>query len=199
MILIVGLGNPGKKYEGTRHNVGFAVLDKLAAEIKAQFKMSERYNAEIAEETVQFATKRVRVMLVKPQTFMNNSGEAVAKIVQFYKFRTDDQVWVVHDDIDIDLGTIRVRISGSSAGQKGIESIIKKLGTDKFVRFRVGIKPATDPASATANSGKQTKPAEEFVLEKFRPEEKKVIEGEIKKAVEMLFECMDRGVIQTSI
>lgn len=189
MILIVGLGNPGEKYKKTRHNVGFMVLDRLAEKLESEFKMSEKFNAEIAEATVQFKTKRVRVLLAKPQTFMNNSGEAVAKLVNFYKFRTEDQVWVVHDDLDIELGTIRIRISGSSAGQKGIGSIIKKLGIDKFVRFRVGINPADG----------QPKAAEEFVLEKFRPEEKKIIEEQIIKAIESLFHTMDRGIIETSI
>jgi PTH1 family peptidyl-tRNA hydrolase len=189
MILIVGLGNPEKKYDGTRHNVGFAALDYFAKEIGAEFKMSEKFNAEIAEATVQFDTKRVRVMLAKPQTYMNLSGESVAKIVNFYKFRTEDQVWVVHDDLDIEIGAIRIRLKGSSAGQKGIGSIIERLGTDCFVRFRVGIKPAEG----------QTKPAEQFVLEKFRPEEKKTIEQEIKELTKIIIDSMDKGIINTSL
>lgn len=191
MILIVGLGNPGKKYEKTRHNVGFMVLDRLAKELAGEFRTSEKFNAEIAEATATFPgeKKKVRLILAKPQTFMNNSGESVIKLVNFYKFRTEDQVWVVHDDLDIELGTIRIRISGSSAGQKGIESIIEKLGTDKFVRFRIGIKPQEG----------QPKAAEEFVLEKFRPEEKKLIDEQIIKVVESLFHAMDRGIIKTSI
>lgn len=191
MILIVGLGNPGKKYERTRHNVGFMVLDALAKKLAGEFKPSAKFNAEIAEATATFPgeKKKMRLILAKPRTFMNNSGESVAKLVNFYKFRTEDQVWVVHDDLDIELGTIRIRLDGSSAGQKGIQSIIKKLGTDKFVRFRVGIKP-TD---------KQKKSAEEFVLEKFRPEEKKIIDEQITKVVENLFDAMDRGIIETSI
>jgi PTH1 family peptidyl-tRNA hydrolase len=191
MILIVGLGNPEKKYEGTRHNVGFRALDALSKEIGADFKMSEKFNSEIAESTMVFdgEKKHAKVMLVKPQTYMNNSGEAVAKLVNFYKFRTDDQVFVIHDDLDIELGMIRIRISGSSAGQKGIQSIIDKLGSDKFVRFRMGIKP---------KSG-QPKPAEEFVLEKFRPEEKKIIDVEIKQVVDLVIESIDNGIIQTSI
>jgi len=188
MILIVGLGNPGKKYEKTRHNVGFMVLDKLAETLDVQFKMSEKYNTEIAEATVQFKTKRVRVLLAKPQTFMNNSGEAVAKIVNFYKFRTHDQVWVVHDDLDIGIGIIRIRLSGSSAGQKGIGSILKNLATDKFVRFRIGIKSEFYKGDA-----------EKFVLSKFHASEQKIIDEKITEVIKILKESMDRGVVQTSI
>jgi PTH1 family peptidyl-tRNA hydrolase len=191
MIVIVGLGNPGTKYEKTRHNVGFMVLDKFAANTKAEFKMSEKFNAEVAETTLTFPGERkhVRTLLVKPQTFMNNSGDAVSKIVNFYKVRIEDQQLIVHDDLDIDLGTLRIRLSGSSAGQKGVGSIIDKLGTDKFARFRMGIKP----------EGGQTKPAEEFVLEKFRPEEMEVIEGEIDEAISELFEAADKGLAPRSI
>jgi len=189
MILIIGLGNPGKKFEKTRHNLGFQVLDYFADYLKLEYKFSEKYNAEMVQGMVQFDTKRVRVLLVKPQTYMNNSGQTVAKIVNFYKFRTDDQLFVVHDDLDIAIGTIRVRLSGSSAGQKGVQSIIEKLGTDKFVRFRMGIKPKNG----------QSKPAEEFVLEKFRPDEKKIIDGEIKQAINLIIESCDKGAIGTSI
>lgn len=191
MILVVGLGNPGKQFEGTRHNVGFEVLESLANEFKTSFKMSEKFNAEIAEATVTFPgeKKHVKVLLAKPQTFMNNSGESVAKLVNFYKFRTQDQVWVVNDDLDIDLGTLRIRVKGGSAGQKGVQDIIDRLGTDEFARFRVGIRP----------EGGQPKPAEEFVLEKFRPEEKQVVKEEIRQATEMIIHAMDRGIIETSI
>lgn len=190
MILIVGLGNPGKKYEKTRHNVGFMVLDRLAKELEVSFKKSEKFNSKVSEGMITFPgqKKHVRFLLAKPQTFMNNSGEAVAKLVQFYKFRTEDQVWVVHDDIDIELGTVRVRLSGSSAGQKGIQSIIDKLGTDLFIRFRIGIK-----------SDSRAKAAEKFVLEKFRPKEQKIIESEIVKTIELLKSSMDRGVTGTSL
>lgn len=191
MILIAGLGNPGKKYEKTRHNVGFMILDRFAANEGVAFKYSEKFNADIAETTLVFPgeKKHVRMMLAKPQTFMNNSGESIAKIAKFYKLRSDDQVWVVHDDLDIELGTIRIRVSGSSAGQKGVESIIERLGTDCFTRFRVGIKPKEG----------QKKPAEEFVLEKFKAEERKTIEKEIDKVLEMILECVDKGIIETSI
>ena len=189
MILIAGLGNPGNHYEGTRHNFGFMVVDELAKELGIDFKMSEKFHAEIAQATIQLATKRVRVVLVKPQTFMNNSGQAVEAVANFYKLRYEDQVWVINDDLDIDLGTIRVRVNGASAGQKGVQSIINHLGTEAFVRFRMGIRPATG----------QDKPAEDFVLEKFRPEEKKIAEVEIKEAIKLIFDGFEKGIVITSI
>jgi PTH1 family peptidyl-tRNA hydrolase len=120
---------------------------------------------------------------------MNNSGEAVAKIVNFYKVRTEDQLFIVHDDLDLPLGTVRIRLNGSSAGQKGVGSIIEKLGTDKFPRFRVGIQP----------EGGRTKPAEQFVLEKFRPEERDALAEEIQETVKSLLESIDKGVAPRSI
>lgn len=191
MILIVGLGNPEKKYDKTRHNIGFRVLDAFAKLENVEFKMSEKFNSEVAEATLTFPgeKKHAKILLVKPQTYMNNSGDAVSKVVNFYKLRTEDQVIIIHDDLDIPLGKIRIRLNGSSAGQKGIQSIIDKLGTDKFTRFRVGIKPEED----------QSKPAEQFVLEKFNPKEKKIIDKIINDIVKLLIESIDHGVVNTSV
>jgi len=190
MILIAGLGNPGTKYEKTRHNIGFMVLDGLATKLGAELKEDKKRNAQIAEHTMTFEGRRdrVRLLLVKPQTYMNNSGEVISEIVNFYKVRPEDQVWIVHDDLDIEIGMIRVRPSGSSAGQKGIQSVIEKLGTNKFIRFRVGIKPIE----------KQTKPAEDFVLEKFKPEEKKIIKEKTEEVVELIIKAIDKGIETTT-
>jgi peptidyl-tRNA hydrolase, PTH1 family len=191
MILIAGLGNPGARYEKTRHNVGFMILDALAKKFDVEFKEDKKKKVQIAEYTMTFEdrTGRTRLLLVKPQTFMNNSGEAIAHLVNFYKLRPDDQVWIVHDDLDIEIGTLRVRLNGSSAGQKGVKSIIDKLGTDKFIRFRVGIKPTT----------KQSKPAEEFVLEKFNPEEKRFIKEKINRTTQLIVKAIDKGIENTTI
>jgi peptidyl-tRNA hydrolase, PTH1 family len=191
MFLIAGLGNSGKHYEKTRHNFGFMVLDALAKEIKTEFKDSPKFHADTAEATLTYPgqKKHVKVLLAKPQTFMNNSGQSIEEIVNFYKLRTEDQIWIIHDDLDVDLGTIRIRVNGSSAGQKGIQSIINHLGTDEFPRLRMGIRPVDG----------QDKPAEDFVLEKFRSEEWPVIEEEIKQAVEIIIEGLDKGIISTSV
>jgi PTH1 family peptidyl-tRNA hydrolase len=133
MKLIVGLGNPGGEYKDTRHNIGFMVVEKLAKELGSEtvvWEEKDRFKSVIA--------RIGEVLLVKPVIFMNNSGLAVSSIVHFYKLNPDD-VWVVHDDIDLPLGKIRIRTGGGSAGHNGIESIIKELKSDAFVRFRMGI------------------------------------------------------------
>jgi PTH1 family peptidyl-tRNA hydrolase len=191
MLLIVGLGNPGKEYERSRHNVGFMVLDALAKQEGSPFSYSNKFESDLTEATITFPgeKKHVRVLLAKPQTFMNKSGVAVAKLVNYYKLRTEDQVFVIHDDLDIEIGMTRIRLNGSSAGQKGVQSIIDHLGTDKFARFRMGIRPKEG----------QDKPAEEFVLGKFRAEEKRLINQEIKEVIAGLLEACDKGIIVTSI
>jgi peptidyl-tRNA hydrolase, PTH1 family len=191
MILIAGLGNPETKYEKTRHNVGFMMLDSLAENLGVEFKEIKKFDAKIAEHTMTFKdrTGRTRLLLAKPQTYMNNSGISISKLVNFYKLRPEDQVWIIHDDLDIEIGTLRIRLNGSSAGQKGIQSIIEKLGTDKFIRFRIGIKP-TDGQKGSA---------EEFVLEKFKPEERKIINTKIEETIQLIKRAIDKGIENTTI
>ncbi|HUN09911.1 MAG TPA: aminoacyl-tRNA hydrolase [Aggregatilineales bacterium] len=131
--LIVGLGNPGREYEATRHNVGFRVVDELARRHHLSFGKTER-KAQSASGTV----KGKRVILSKPQTFMNLSGESVRSIMDFYKVEVA-HLLVVTDDLDLPLGTIRLRISGSAGGQNGLKSVIQHLGTQDFNRLRFGI------------------------------------------------------------
>ncbi|MBA3868269.1 MAG: aminoacyl-tRNA hydrolase [Chloroflexota bacterium] len=131
--LIVGLGNPGKEYEDTRHNVGFRVADELARRYSLAFGKTER-KAQAASGTI----KDKKVILAKPQTFMNLSGEAVRSLVDFYKVELD-HILVVADDLDIPLGTVRLRQSGGAGGQNGIKNIIQHLGTPDFNRLRFGI------------------------------------------------------------
>jgi PTH1 family peptidyl-tRNA hydrolase len=131
--LIVGLGNPGKKYEKTRHNFGFMVVDELARRYGMDFGKTER-KAKTADGLI----RDKRVLLAKPQTYMNESGVAVRKLVDFYKIELE-QFIVVHDDLDIPLGTLRLRRMGGPGGQKGVRSIIQHLGTQQFSRVRCGI------------------------------------------------------------
>jgi len=133
MKLIIGLGNPGGEYKDTRHNIGFMVVEKLAKELGK--------NTVVWEEKEKFKSvvaKAGDVLLVKPIIFMNNSGLAVSAIVHFYKLTMSD-IWVIHDDIDLPLGKIRIRTGGGSAGHNGVDSIIHELKSDAFVRFRMGI------------------------------------------------------------
>jgi PTH1 family peptidyl-tRNA hydrolase len=130
MKLIVGLGNPGEKYTNTRHNIGFLVIDDLAKKQGISFNFEKKFEAEIGEES--------DAKFVKPQTFMNESGKSVVRVKDFYKIELENII-VIHDDVDLDLGKVRVSKGGSSAGHKGIQSIIDNLGTSDFWRIRVGV------------------------------------------------------------
>mgnify|MGYP001268533775 CR=1 FL=1 len=131
--LIVGLGNPGREYENTRHNVGFGVLDELARRYGLAFGKKER-KAVVATGVI----LGKKVILAKPQTFMNLSGEAVRALADFYKVEIE-RILIVSDDLDIPLGTLRLRKEGSAGGQRGLKSIIQHLGTQSFNRLRFGI------------------------------------------------------------
>lgn len=134
MHIIVGLGNPTKQYEGTRHNVGFDVIDRLA----------DRYQIDVnIRKSRAFVGKgRVEgqaVILVKPQTYMNLSGESVRSLVDFYKIDVEQELIIIYDDVNLDVGQIRIRERGSAGGHNGIKSIIAHLGTQEFPRVRVGV------------------------------------------------------------
>ena len=134
MFVIVGLGNPDKRYEKTRHNIGFDVIDALA----------DQYNIVVKEKKHKAlcgtgAIEGRKVLLVKPQTYMNLSGESVAEVMQFYKIDPESEMLIIFDDISLAPGNIRVRKKGSAGGHNGIKSIIAHLGTEKFKRIRVGV------------------------------------------------------------
>lgn len=131
--LIVGLGNPGKKYENTRHNVGFWCVDELARRHNLEFSKTEK-KALIADGII----AGQRVMLVKPQTYMNLSGQSVRGLVDFYKIDYE-KIIIVHDDLDTDFGVLRLRIKGSSGGNNGMKDIINHLGTNDIYRAKIGI------------------------------------------------------------
>lgn len=157
MIIIVGLGNPGAKFNHTRHNAGFEVLDFFSKE--NEFPKNE-------------------VMLLKPQTFMNESGKAVKEIL---KNKNEPVLVVVHDDIDMPLGKIKLSKDSSSGGHKGVQSIIEHLGTQNFIRLKIGI--------ATGDHK-----AEDVVLQKFSPQEKEILNEVIKKSAEALKKLIDEGL-----
>jgi PTH1 family peptidyl-tRNA hydrolase len=178
MILIVGLGNPGKKYQNTRHNLGFMILDKLAKErTNGQWTKIKKLQSEII--------RNPDFTLAKPQTMMNLSGLAVAKITNFYKIKPEN-IWVVHDEIDLPLGGIKIAKGRGSAGHKGVESIIKELGTDQFIRFRLGIgRPGFDS---------NKKEIEDYVLTSFGKEEKNRAETMIIQVVKTIEETLEKGL-----
>lgn len=172
MKLIIGLGNPGKKYAKTRHNVGFMVLDTLAKQLGADFKFQKKFQAEIA----MIKNGKEENILIKPQTFMNLSGEAVRAVMDFYKIKIKDIV-VVHDDKDILFGEVKYQTDKSAAGHNGIKSLIEHLGTQNFDRVRVGVAwKDKQKMGDTAN----------FVLMNFTKTELDLLDKIIKDIVEKL-------------
>jgi peptidyl-tRNA hydrolase, PTH1 family len=173
MKIIIGLGNPEKQYANTRHNVGFFFMDKLREKYALpDFSFNKNFNA----ETTKGKIAETEVILVKPQTFMNLSGEAVQAIANFYKVTPDDLL-VIHDDLDIALGKFKIATDSSSAGHNGVQNIIEKIGIQKFRRVRVGIGQSADDAS-TCRLG-----AHDFVLGKFSAEETDILSALSKEVV----------------
>lgn len=132
--IVVGLGNPGLKYEFTRHNIGFRVIDSLARDIEIEFKKVKSYYSLISRGMI----NNYKVIMVKPQTFMNLSGRAVSKVVSYYKIPLQDLL-IVYDDLNLELGQVRIRKKGSAGGHKGIESIMQYLDSEEIPRLRIGI------------------------------------------------------------
>ncbi len=138
MKILVGLGNPGEKYEGTRHNIGFATLDHLLKKYEKVDQSVWEDNKKTKSQIKKLTIGEFPVILAKPQTFMNNSGMALSLLTQYFKVKPEEVI-IVHDDLDLPLGKIQIRFGGGSAGHNGIESVIEALKTDKFTRIRMGI------------------------------------------------------------
>jgi PTH1 family peptidyl-tRNA hydrolase len=182
-VLIVGLGNPGKEYAQTRHNAGFLAVDALAEALQEKWKVDKAAKAEVIE-TRYFDKK---VILAKPQTFMNLSGQSVASLVG--KFQINPvEVWIVSDDVALTLGTLRVRTGGSAGGHNGLKSIIEKLGREDFIRFRIGVNEP--PANI---------PLESYVVQKFGKTEVKTVKNVIEKTREVILKSLAAGVQDTSL
>ena len=183
MILIVGLGNPGEKYEKTRHNLGFLAVDEFQRNNNfPEFSFSKKFQAEISEGII----NNEKVVVAKPQTFMNLSGMAVRALIRNYKLESKNLI-IIHDDIDLPSGKIRIVKNRGAGGHKGVESIIHELKTKDFLRFRIGIYP------------KKTKPrnSEKFVLQKFTKEEEKTTERIIIKTVKAVEVFLKEGLEKT--
>lgn len=171
--LLVGLGNPGKRYEKTRHNVGFMVIDEVVRSLKVQ-KPSEECLSLVYKTNLDGRD----VLFAKPQTYMNNSGLAVVNLLEEYDL-TPEEMLVVYDDLDLPLGRIRLRLEGSSGGHHGIESIIREIRTEKFPRLRVGIGRPADKNKVV-----------DYVLSPFSEEEEGVLARVLQRASECLLRCV---------
>lgn len=178
MKIVVGLGNPGSRYTGTRHNVGFAVIDRLSG-LPGTSRFQERFHSQVAE----LAGLDEKVLLAKPETFMNLTGQAVRALVDFYQLEPSNLL-VVCDDFNLPLGRLRVRTGGSHGGHNGLRNIQEHLGTSAYPRLRIGVgEPQPDQAI-------------DHVLGRFRPSEKPVIEEKIADAAEAVLVWADKGVEQ---
>lgn len=134
MKLIIGLGNPGQKYQNTRHNIGFMFVDYIAQDLKLEFSLNKQLKSLIAFTTI----NGEKIVFIKPQTFMNLSGEAVLAVANYYKVETSDML-VIYDDLDLPTGKVRIRKNGSSGGHKGMKNIIELMKTQEIKRIRIGI------------------------------------------------------------
>lgn len=162
MKLIIGLGNPGSRYTNTRHNLGFRIVESLALALDAQWTTKSQLHADIAEGRL----GREKIVMAKPTTFMNLSGDAVAALRSMYKAPTED-IWIVHDDIDLALGKVKVQRGRSSAGHNGVEHIIQVLKTKDFVRFRIGIDARV--------GDRKIAPTEAYVMARFSKDDEKTL------------------------
>lgn len=172
MKLIIGLGNPGIQYEKTRHNLGWRVIGLLAREMGASdWKMEMRFNAFVAKTFL----NDEKIIFARPQTFMNNSGIAVKSIANYYKI-SSEKILIIHDEIDLPLGEIKIQKGKGAAGHNGVQSVIDYLKTKNFIRVRIGIKSIEEKILET----------EKFVLQNFNSNEEKIIKKEIKRAVQII-------------
>lgn len=178
MKIIVGLGNPGQKYEDTPHNVGFDVIDELAEKMSCLLRRSLRFNVR-SGKTV---WKGEQIFLVQPLTYMNNSGLAVGALARYQKVEVSDIV-AVSDDADLELGVLRLRFGGGSGGHKGIDSMVRHLGTKEFARVRVGV-----------GKGREGQRLEDHVLQKFSVSEKGLSEKIVAQAAQSVLCLIESGV-----
>lgn len=175
--LIIGLGNPGRQYRGNRHNIGFMLMDRLAERLDTSFS---RLESKALVTKSDFNGNKI--LLAKPQTYMNLSGQAVGALVKFYKIPLE-RIMVAYDEVDLPFGSIRLRPEGGSAGHKGMQSIIDRLGTKEFPRLRLGVGRPPGRGGAAA-----------YVLRDFSNDEKEQLKIILEEAADAVFEFVSEGL-----
>lgn len=179
MILLIGLGNPGDEYKKTRHNLGFMVMDELRDFYGfPEFEFAKKFNGLVSQGII----AENEAILLKPQTYMNESGKSVKSVASFYKIPVAN-IYVAHDEADVPLGQIKVSKNVTAAGHRGVQSIIDELKSKDFTRFRIGI-DSDDPSYRKALS--QGEGLENVVLKNFGEEEKPIVENTIKQALDLI-------------
>jgi PTH1 family peptidyl-tRNA hydrolase len=185
LVVIVGLGNPLPKFQNTRHNIGQEAVSYFREKIELpKFKIRKKIKSLISGGVVE----NRKIMLILPQVFINESGQVIKQIINNFQLPISN-LWIIHDDLDLPLGKIRIRTRGSSAGHKGVQSIIESLKTEGFIRFRIGI----------ANEERKKIPTEKFVLEKFSQKEKKQKEKILKRVFEIIISSLKEGIKEQTI
>ncbi len=179
-MLIIGLGNPGKKYEQTHHNVGFMFIDSVAASFKVIFKEEKRFKCYLGE----FNLNGEKHYLMKPLTYMNLSGDAVASFINYYKI-SPNEIFVIYDDMDLPLNTRRIRKSGSAGGHNGMKSIINNLGTKDFLRLRIGI--------GRSKIDESNDDVIDYVLSKFSKKELDILSETLTLAPNIILDLINHG------
>lgn len=174
--ILAGLGNPGREYDGTRHNAGFAVLDLIASRLGVSFSKESKWDAMVARDSAS------DLVLIKPTTFMNLSGESVCDYARFFRIPAE-AVLVIADDVALPLGALRIRREGSSGGQKGLESVLIHFATEQVPRLRIGVGAASEGGDLSSH-----------VLARFRPEEQPAVEESFSRAAEAALCVVKRGL-----
>jgi PTH1 family peptidyl-tRNA hydrolase len=193
MKLIVGLGNPSEKYETTRHNLGFAVVEALFQKWNLSSQVEKKLQALV------FYQKQKKLVLAKPLLMMNIAGLAVEKLVDYFQVKPNE-LWIIHDDLDLPLGKMKIRQGGGTAGHRGIASIVKVLGTPDFVRFRLGIGHPAKKGQWLVGKGRlvseraRDSEVKSFVLSPFEAQEKDEARRMVKKAVKAIEFALEKGL-----
>lgn len=177
MILVVGLGNPGSEYSSTKHNLGYLAVDEIGKKTGIDLK-KKKFNGLFGEGS----HNNEKLLLLKPETYMNRSGYSVASAVNFYNIPAE-KIIIIHDELDLPIGAVRIKAGGGSAGHKGVTSIIGELGSGEFVRIRIGIgKPESKSVTVS------------HVLSQFKKEEKEIVRESVIKAADAALEIIRHGV-----
>lgn len=189
--LIIGIGNPGREYENTRHNVGFLFLDFLAKKVEGEFALDKKISALTAKGSVSLKHKKVNLILAKSESYVNTSGIVIAKLKTAFKVKPEDII-IVQDDIDIPFGNSKLSFDRNSGGHRGIESVIKSLKTKKFYRLRIGTSTGIIKKAHQESEKKRDEIIKNYVLSKFSPKEHETLNETFMEGLDKIIGLLNR-------